>query len=60
MVMFENRSFDNLLGCLYSDAEIRVPSGQNFEGVVGKHLSNKTPDGDEVMVHPYRADPSTR
>jgi phospholipase C len=51
--MFENRSFDNLLGYLYSDAGVPVPHGQRFDGVAGKHLSNATRDGDEVAVHPY-------
>jgi phospholipase C len=53
VVMFENRSFDNLLGYLYSDSAVPVPRGQHFEGVVGKQLSNSTSDGDEVPVHPY-------
>ncbi len=37
-VMFENRSFDNLLGHLYEPEE--VPS---FEGVIGRDLSNPIP-----------------
>jgi phospholipase C len=37
--MFENRSFDNLLGRLYEPGE--VPS---FEGVIGKDLTNPIPD----------------
>jgi phospholipase C len=37
-VMFENRSFDNLLGYLYEPGE--VPS---FEGVAGRELSNPIP-----------------
>jgi phospholipase C len=39
LVLFENRSFDNLLGRLYQPGE--VPS---FEGVLGKDLSNPIPD----------------
>lgn len=39
VVMFENRSFDHLLGRLYEPGE--VPS---FEGVIGKKLSNPIPD----------------
>jgi phospholipase C len=38
VIMFENRSFDNLLGRLYQPGE--VPS---FEGVLGKDLSNPIP-----------------
>ncbi len=39
VVMFENRSFDNVLGRLYQPGE--VPS---FEGVLGKELSNPIPE----------------
>lgn len=53
VVMFENRSFDNLLGYLYSDSTAPLPPGQRFEGVAGRHLSNRTRDGDEVAVHAY-------
>ena len=34
VVMFENRSFDNLLGRLYEPGEV-----ESFEGVIGKELS---------------------
>jgi phospholipase C len=53
VLMFENRSFDNLLGYLYRPGE--VPA---FEGVLGRNLSNPIPpglDGSEqatVAVHP--------
>jgi phospholipase C len=36
VLMFENRSFDNLLGYLY-------PSGSKFEGLSGKSLANPVP-----------------
>ena len=36
--MFENRSFDNLLGRLYQPGEVA-----SFEGVIGKDLSNPIP-----------------
>ena len=39
VVMFENRSFDNLLGRLYAPGEV-----QSFEGVIGKNLSNPIPE----------------
>ena len=52
VVMFENRSFDNLLGRLYEPGE--VPA---FEGVVGKDLTNPIPpwaqDGAERGSIPY-------
>jgi phospholipase C len=37
--MFENRSFDNLLGRLYEPGEVA-----SFEGVSGRDLSNPVPD----------------
>jgi phospholipase C len=39
VLMFENRSFDNVLGRLYEPGE--VPA---FEGVAGKNLSNSIPE----------------
>jgi phospholipase C len=38
VVMFENRSFDNLLGRLYEPGEVR-----SFDGVAGRELSNPIP-----------------
>jgi phospholipase C len=38
VVMFENRSFDNLLGRLSEPGEVAA-----FEGVAGKELSNPVP-----------------
>ncbi|MBS1519238.1 MAG: hypothetical protein JSS91_14225 [Bacteroidetes bacterium] len=38
VLMLENRSFDNMLGYLYSPEE--VPAGDYFDGVAGKNLSN--------------------
>jgi len=51
-VMFENRTFDNLLGRLYQPGEVA-----SFEGVLGKELTNPIPDwaehgADRKMV-PY-------
>lgn len=42
VLMLENRSFDNLLGYLYSK-EYPVPPGKQFDGVDGKNLSNPIP-----------------
>ena len=42
VLMLENRSFDSLLGYLYSQ-EYPVPPGQKFEGVDGQNLSNPIP-----------------
>jgi len=51
-VMFENRSFDNLLGRLYQPGEVA-----SFEGVLGKELTNPIPDwaehGADRKVVPY-------
>jgi phospholipase C len=52
-VLFENRSFDNLLGRLYEPGEVSA-----FEGVIGKALSNPIPKwaehGAERDFVPYR------
>jgi phospholipase C len=40
LVLFENRSFDNLLGHLYTPVE-----KPGFEGVIGKNLMNPVPQG---------------
>lgn len=39
VVLFENRSLDNLLGHLYGPGD-----GKTFEGVIGKDLSNPIPE----------------
>ena len=39
LVLFENRSFDNLLGRLYTPGDVEA-----FEGVIGKDLGNPIPD----------------
>jgi len=52
LVLFENRSFDNLLGHLYGAEE-----GKTFEGVIGKQLSNPIPEwaehGADRLTVPY-------
>ncbi len=51
VILFENRSFDNVLGHLYG------PDDKNFEGVIGKNLSNPIPEwaehGADRKVVPY-------
>ena len=42
VLMLENRSFDNLLGYLYSQ-QYPVPPGKKFDGVDGKGFSNPIP-----------------
>ena len=52
LVLFENRSLDNLLGHLYGPAD-----GKTFEGVIGTDLSNPIPQwaehGAERKTVPY-------
>jgi phospholipase C len=38
LVLFENRSFDNVLGHLHGPED-----GKTFEGVIGKNLSKRHP-----------------
>src|SRR6218665_487592 len=53
VAIFENRSFDNVLGHLYGPDD-----GKEFDGVIGKDLSNPIPDwaehGREHKDVPYR------
>ena len=57
VVMFENRSFDNLLGRLYEPGEVT-----SFEGVLDKDLSNPVPSwaehGADPGVVPYGVAPN--
>jgi phospholipase C len=52
VVLFENRSLDNMLGHLYGPED-----GKTFEGVIGRDLSNPIPEwaehGAEKKVVPY-------
>jgi phospholipase C len=54
LVLFENRSLDNMLGHLYGPED-----GKDFDGVIGKNLSNPIPEwaehGAERKVVPYAA-----
>ncbi|WP_440708011.1 alkaline phosphatase family protein [Herbiconiux sp. YIM B11900] len=52
VVMYENRSFDNLLGWLYTSEELK--NGQSFEGLHQGDHSNPVPGTDEVIkAHAY-------
>ena len=57
VLMFENRSFDNLLGRLYPPGEV-----ESFEGVIGQELSNPVPEwaehGAGRKVVPYGVAPT--
>lgn len=51
VLMGENRSFDNLLGWLYTPETL--PEGETFEGLAFGAYSNKDTDGREVAAHVY-------
>jgi phospholipase C len=51
VLMYENRSFDNLLGYLYD--EKTLPKGARFDGLAFGDYSNPDPAGGDIPVHPY-------
>ena len=53
VLMFENRSFDNMLGYLYPPGQ--VPDGQIFNGIANGNYSNPSPGG-TVAAHIYSGD----
>ena len=54
VLMLENRSFDHMLGYLYTAAGNKSPSGQPFEGLTGSE-SNADSSGKAVKVFPITA-----
>ena len=56
VLMLENRSFDHMLGFLYSDAGNVSPSGASFDGLSGTEV-NPQKSGSPVTV--YKIEPST-
>jgi phospholipase C len=56
VLMLENRSFDHMLGYLYSAQGNASPSGQPFEGLTG---TESCPDGNGGTVNVYQITPST-
>ena len=54
-LMLENRSFDHLLGYLYTDSGNVTPSGHPYEGLTG-HESNLDANGQAVSVWPITPD----
>lgn len=50
VLMFENRSFDNLLGHLYPPGAL--PDGERFDGVANGSYANRSPGG-PVAAHVY-------
>ncbi len=51
VLMFENRSFDNVLGHLYPPGSL--PEGVEFDGVANGSYSNPSPAGQPVPAHIY-------
>jgi phospholipase C len=56
VLMLENRSFDHMLGFLYSDSGNVSPTGQLFEGLTGTE-SNPGSSGSPVTV--FKIEPTT-
>jgi phospholipase C len=52
VLMFENRSFDNIFGFLYGAQGAPLPAGQQFEGLDAR-MDNRAPDGTRISAHPY-------
>ena len=50
VVMFENRSFDNILGRLYSAEE---KTAAEFDGIAQGDYANTAPDGTRIPAHVY-------
>jgi phospholipase C len=50
-LMLENRSFDQMLGYLYTDRNNVAPSGQKYDGLTGSE-SNPDDSGKEIKVYP--------
>ncbi len=50
-IMFENRSFDNILGFLYTNDEL--PAGVTFDGLNQGSYSNVGPAGETIEAHVY-------
>jgi len=51
VLMGENRSFDNLLGWLYTPGTL--PQGQSFDGLAFGDHSNRSTDGSVIPAHVY-------
>jgi phospholipase C len=57
VLMYENRSFDNILGWLYKSSP--PTGGQAFEGLQQGHFVNEAFDGTVVEAHPYQGTTDT-
>jgi phospholipase C len=54
VLMFENRSFDNVLGFLYTNDELA--DGEAFDGLNQGTYSNEGPGGETIEAHVYVGD----
>jgi phospholipase C len=57
VLMLENRSFDHMLGFLYTDQQNQSPAGQAFDGLTGNE-SNPAANGEAVKVYAIQASDS--
>jgi phospholipase C len=57
VLMLENRSFDHMLGFLYTDQQNKSPAGQAFDGLTGNE-SNPAANGEAVKVYAIQASDS--
>src|SRR4051794_21133373 len=55
-LMLENRSFDQMLGFLYTDARNKSPAGHDYDGLTGKETN---PDEAGRPVQVYRIKPDS-
>lgn len=53
VLMFENRSFDNILGFLYENDELE---GRTFDGLNQGSYSNLGPQGETIPAHVYEGE----
>lgn len=51
VLMGENRSFDNLLGWLYTPENL--PAGETFDGLAFGDYANVSPTGERITAHVY-------
>jgi phospholipase C len=51
VLMGENRSFDNMLGWLYTPDTI--PQGETFDGLAFGDYANSSPSGERIEAHTY-------
>ncbi len=56
VLMLENRSFDHMLGFLYTGAGNVSPAGQPFEGLTG---TESNPDATGAPVTVFKIEPTT-